>query len=89
MKKKNKTKAKAGKKKSLLSGAVKSLKKLGKGRGLSKMTTKQKVVGGTALVALGLGYLATRQKTTPTSNGTDTDAAAAEQKLSSMEASGQ
>jgi hypothetical protein len=47
-----KKKNKAGKKnKSLLNGAAKSLKKL---------STTQKVVGGSAL-ALGLGYLAVRQ----------------------------
>ncbi|KAA9333254.1 hypothetical protein F0P96_09760 [Hymenobacter busanensis] len=49
----SKKKNKAGKKKSsLLSGAAKSIRKL---------TTTQKVVGGSALLALGLGYLAQRQ----------------------------
>ncbi|MBG8554590.1 hypothetical protein [Hymenobacter guriensis] len=48
-----KKKAKAGKKKkTLFTGAVKSIKKL---------STTQKVVGGSALVALGLGYLAARR----------------------------
>jgi hypothetical protein len=48
-----KKKNKAGKKKkNLLGGAVKSIKKL---------STTQKVVGGSALVALGLGYLAQRR----------------------------
>jgi hypothetical protein len=71
----NKTK-KAGKK-SLLGGAAKSLRKLGKGS-VGKLSTTQKVVGGTALLALGLGYLATKRggsagASTPAPT-TDTDA---------------
>ncbi|TGE27438.1 hypothetical protein [Hymenobacter metallicola] len=58
--KKNK-KTKPAKKKSLLSGAAKSLKKLGKGRGLGKLSTTQKVVGG-ALLLGGIGYLAQRRR---------------------------
>ncbi len=57
--KKNKAKArknKAGKKATLLSGAAKSLKSLRK----SKFSTTQKVLGGAALVALGVRYLAKR-----------------------------
>ena len=92
MKKKNKvkatTKVKAGKKKTLLG---KSLRKLGKKSGLSKLSTTQKVVGGAALLAAGLGYLATRVSTTAP-DGTfpeapETDAAAAEQNLASLDAS--
>ncbi|RYU78111.1 hypothetical protein [Hymenobacter persicinus] len=81
--KKTKTKAKAGKK-SLLGGAAKSLRKLGKGSGLSKLSTTQKVVGGTALVALGLSYLATRPKNAGRATATP-DAAAAEQNLTALE----
>lgn len=76
MKKNKKIKAKAAKKKSLLGGAAKSLKKLGRGS-VGKLTTTQKVVGGTALVALGLGYLAQRRNAaaSPASPAaTDTDA---------------
>lgn len=93
MKKKNKVKApakaKAGKNKTLLG---KSLRKLGKKSGLSKLSTTQKVVGGAALLAAGLGYLATR--VTPTIATPDTrfpeapesDAAAAEQNLAALDA---
>ncbi|QIX61774.1 hypothetical protein FY528_11290 [Hymenobacter lutimineralis] len=73
MKSKKKSKAKAPKKKSLFGGAAKSLKKLGKGSGLRKLTTTQKVVGGTALVALGLGYLATRRAGSASSETATTD----------------
>lgn len=60
MKKTKKTKA--SKKQTLLGGAAKSLKKLQKGtkRGLGSLSTTQKVVGGAALVAVGLGLLAKR-----------------------------
>jgi len=78
--KKNKKK-KAAKKQTLLGGAAKSLRKLGKGRG--RLSTTQKVVGGAALVALGLGYLAKRLR-----GGAATpppDAAAAEEQLAAME----
>ncbi|UOQ72854.1 hypothetical protein [Hymenobacter cellulosilyticus] len=72
-----KTKAKPGKKKSLLGGAAKSLKKLGRGS-VGKLSTTQKVVGGTALVALGLSYLANRRKAAAVgaaaSTSADTDA---------------
>ncbi len=57
--KKTKDKAKknkAGKKATLLGGAVKSIKQLRK----RKLSTTQKVVGGAALVALGVSYLAKR-----------------------------
>ncbi|AIZ62515.1 hypothetical protein PK28_00255 [Hymenobacter sp. DG25B] len=89
MKKKNKTNAKtkaapkAAKKKSLLSGATKSLKKLTKGGG--KMSTTQKVAGGAALVALGLGYLAKRRKDAAKPVNTATDATAAEDNLAALE----
>jgi hypothetical protein len=57
--KKTKDKArknKASKKGTLLGGAAKSIKNLRK----SKLSTTQKVLGGAALVALGIGYLAKR-----------------------------
>lgn len=71
-KKKNKA---PKKKKSLLSGATKSLKKL---------STTQKVVGGSALLALGLGVLAQRRGLFGSSLAPDTDANTGES-LSSME----
>ena len=83
---KDKTKkSKAGKKSTLLGGAAKSIKNLRK----SKLSTTQKVLGGAALVALGVGYLAKRL------NGNDlparpdatttADANAAESSLAAME----
>lgn len=74
MKKNKKTKVKPTKKKSLLGGAAKSLRKLGKG-GIGKLSTTQKVVGG-ALLLGGLGYLAQRRNSAaaPTVASTDTDA---------------
>ena len=82
--KKNKKK-KAARKQTLLGGAGKSLKKLGKGTTgrLAKLSTTQKVVGGAALVALGLGYLSQRLR-----KGTASplpDATAAEEQLAAME----
>lgn len=69
-----KKKAKAGaKKKTLLAGAVKSIKKL---------STTQKVVGGSALVALGLGYLAARRGSLATTPDVDANTGAS---LSSTE----
>ncbi|GAA4392677.1 hypothetical protein [Hymenobacter koreensis] len=60
----SKKKNKAGKKqKTLFSGAAKSLRKL---------TTTQKVAGGSALLALGLGYLAQRRGMFATASA-DTD----------------
>ena len=79
--KKNK-KTKAGKK-SLLDGAAKSFKKLSKGSGLDKLTTTQKVLGGAALLAVGLSYLGKRRTSTPAA--TSPDATAAEESLASME----
>ena len=88
-----KTKDKAKKNKpakttSLLGGATKSLKKLRK----SKLSTTQKVVGGAALVALGVSYLAKRllngsdlpARLDATTTGTDVDAA--ESNLATMAA---
>ncbi|MBO2009929.1 hypothetical protein [Hymenobacter negativus] len=86
--KKTKDKAKKNKsaKKSLLGGASKSLKKLGK----RKLTTTQKVIGGVALAALGLGYLAQRRKASAAPTAVDTppisDAEAAEQNLAALDA---
>ena len=84
---KDKTKKnKAGKKATLLGGAAKSIKNLRK----SKLSTTQKVLGGTALVALGVSLLVKRL------NGADlparpdatttADANAAESSLAAMEA---
>jgi len=79
--KKTKNKKQKASKKTLLGGAAKSLKKLRKGGRLRGLSTTQKVVGG-ALVALGLGYLATRRATsTPAAS----DASAAEETLAAME----
>ena len=80
--KKNK-KLKAGKKTTLLGGAAKSLKKLGKGttKRIGGLSTAQKVMGGAALVALGLNYLSKRRGTA----GAGADATAAEEHLSAMD----
>ena len=74
--KKNK-KQKTGKK-TLLGGAAKTIKKL---------TTTQKVVGGAALVALGLSYLSKRRGRgkISASSAASPDAVAAEESLASME----
>ncbi|WP_426062174.1 hypothetical protein [Hymenobacter sp. B1770] len=91
MKKNKKNKAvknKAGKKTSILGGATKSLKKLGKGtaNSIGGLSTTSKVVGGAALVALGLSYLNKRRnKSTTTVTDTSSDATAAEQSLSAMD----
>lgn len=79
-------KSKAGKK-SLLGGAAKSLKKLGKGtsRRIGGLSTTQKVVGGAALVALGLNYLSKRVRGSATATNGASDATAAEENLASME----
>ena len=84
---KDKTKKnKAGKKATLLGGAAKSIRGLRK----RKLSTAQKVLGGAALVALGVSYLAKRL------NGNDlparpdatttADADAAETNLAAMSA---
>ena len=81
------SKNKAGKKNTLLSGAAKSIKSLRK----SKLSTTQKVLGGAALVALGVGYLAKRlngadlpARSDATTTAADADAA--ESSLAAMEA---
>lgn len=78
-------KNKIGKKTSLLGGATKSLRRLGKGTTskIGGLSTTQKVVGGAALVALGLNYLSKRRSKTATP--ADTGAAAAEENLSAMD----
>ncbi|GAA4056039.1 hypothetical protein GCM10022409_49170 [Hymenobacter glaciei] len=84
---KNKAKkSKPGKSTTLLSGAAKSIKGLRK----TKLSTAQKMLGGAALVALGVGYLAkclsgsdlpARPDATTTA-----DADAAESNLAAMDA---
>ena len=84
MKKTKVKKNKAGKN-TLLSGAAKSLKKLR----TVKLSTTQKVVGGAALVALGLGYLSKRLNRAdipaPADATTTADALAAEGSLAAMD----
>ena len=77
--KKNKTS-----KKTLLGGAAKSLKKIGKGtaNGIGGLSTAKKVLGGAALVALGLSYLAKRRN--GSAELTAPDATAAEENMASM-----
>ena len=83
-------KNKAAKQKSMLGGAAKSLKKLGKGtsRRIGRLSTTQKVVGGAALVALGLNYLSKRLGSAdipaPTDATTTADGLAAEESLAAM-----
>lgn len=85
-KNKDKTKKKkATRKATLLGGAVKSIKNLRK----SKLSTTQKVLGGAALVALGVGYLAKRLNGTDLParpDATTADADAAESSLAAMDA---
>ncbi|SFQ67010.1 hypothetical protein [Hymenobacter arizonensis] len=87
--KKNKAvKTKAGKKTSILGGATKSLKKFGRGtaNSIGGLSTTSKVVGGAALVALGLSYLNKRRgQAAATATDTSSDANAAEQSLSAMD----
>ncbi|TGE09729.1 hypothetical protein [Hymenobacter fodinae] len=85
--KKKSVKGSKAKKTTLFAGAGKSLKKLGKGTGLGKLSTTQKVLGGAALLAVGLGYLGQRRKSTPAATP-NPDAAAAEESLASMEGAG-
>ncbi|QKG58030.1 hypothetical protein GKZ68_16225 [Hymenobacter sp. BRD128] len=77
--KKNKKK-KIAKKATLLGGAAKSLKKLGKGS-VGKLSTTQKVLAGTALGALGVRLLVKKlnkpKTAAATDAGTSTDFAAA------------
>lgn len=83
-------KSKAAKKKTLLGGAAKSLQKLGRGTAgrISRLSTTQKVVGGAALVALGLNYLSKRLGSSdipaPADATTTADSAAAEENLAAM-----
>lgn len=72
--KKNKKK-KAAKKATLLGGAAKSLKKLGKGS-VGKLSTTQKVIAGTALGALGVRYLV-KKLSKPKATAAHTDYASA------------
>lgn len=85
--KKNKNKKNKAGKKTLLGGAAKSLKKLGRGTasGIGGLSTIQKVVGGTALVALGLSYLNKRRGKKATTAIDTPDAAAAEDNLAAMD----
>ncbi|MBF9141808.1 hypothetical protein [Hymenobacter properus] len=77
-------KKKADKKATLLGGAGKSLKKLGK----RKLSTGQKVLAGAALAAIGLGLIAKRRNAASSASEADatTDANAAEQNLAAMDA---
>lgn len=81
--KKNK-KNKAGKKKSLLGGAAKSLKKLGQGTGIGRLSTAQKVVGGATLVALGVRFLARRRTSSAAGPAPTADPASAEHNLAAL-----
>jgi hypothetical protein len=87
MKKKNKIKA--GKKTTLLGGAAKSLKKMRKGaaNGLGGLSATQKVVGGAALVALGLTYLNKRRGNAAAAIDTPADITGAEENLAALDVS--
>lgn len=84
--KKNK-KTKADKKTTLLGGVTKSLKKLGKGttNSIGGLSTAQKVVGGAAIVALGLSYLTKRRGSHAGATDTSSDASVAEENLATLE----
>lgn len=83
--KKNK-KNKAAKKPTLLGGAAKSLKKLGKGTAnrIGSLSTTKKVLGGAALVALSLSFLSKRRSAAAESGNSPVDAAGAEDSLAAM-----
>ena len=85
--KKNKDTQKAVKKTGLLRGAAKSLGKLGKGtsKRIGGLSTTQKVVGASTLVALGLSYLSKRRKTNAATNGMSVSAAGAEENLAALD----
>lgn len=85
--KKTKVKTKSAKKTGLLRGAAKSLGKLGKGtsKRIGGLSTTQKVVGATTLVALGLTYLNKRRKGGSTSEDVTTSAAGAEENLAALD----
>ena len=81
------SKNKAGKKATLLGGAAKSIKSLRK----TKLSTTQKVLGGAAIVALGVSYLAKRLNgqdlpARPDATTAAADADAAETSLAAMDA---
>ncbi|WP_210521270.1 hypothetical protein [Hymenobacter terricola] len=88
--KKTKNKKKTGNagNKTLLGGAAKSLRKLGKGTAsrIGGLSTAQKVVGGAALVALGLNYLSKRRPK-GASNGANSvsNGTAADENLAAMD----
>ena len=89
--KKTKTKnSKTAKKPGLLGRAAKSLRKMGKGTAgrIGGLSTAQKVVGGAALVALGLNYLAKRsaKASAPGATAPDpADARTAEETLAALD----
>ncbi|HEX8327891.1 MAG TPA: hypothetical protein VF629_10145 [Hymenobacter sp.] len=79
-------KNKGAKKTTLLGGAAKSLKNLGKRNKNGGLSTTQKVVGGAALVVLGLSYWNTRRKAgASTAPETTPDATAAEENLAALD----
>lgn len=85
--KKLKDKKKSVKKTGLLGGAAKSLRKLGKGttRRIGGLSTTQKVVGATTLVALGLSYLNKRRKAGAAPNNLSESAAYAEENRAALD----
>jgi len=82
-----KTKKQKADKKSTLGGAAKSLKKLRKGtaKRLGGLSTAQKVVGGAALVALGLSYFNKRRNQAVGPASGNIDATAAEENLAALD----
>lgn len=89
--KKNKKKKSDKKKPTLLGGAAKSLKKLGKGTaaGVGKLSTTQKVLAGATLAALGVTYvrkqLSKNKVATPVDTTLAEDANGAEQNLTNLD----
>ena len=79
-------KNKVAKKTTLLGGAAKSLKKLGKGTAnrIGSLSTTKKVLGGAALVALSLSFLSKRRGVTAEPGNSSVDAAGAENSLAAL-----
>ena len=79
-------KRKSARKTTLLGGASKSLRKLGKGatNSIGSLSTTQKVVGGATLLALGLSYFNKRRSRAAKGDTTAASVTGAEQNLAAI-----